>query len=197
MQKTIFCVVGMLWCEIAAWEQGGAGAPAFKVVPVESSIKFGVLASVKIEGTFDKWDASLKFPSRDIATGTLTIKIQAGSVNTGSGMKDNKLKGKDFFYAEQNPLITFVSKKVTQTGPTSFDVLGDFTIRGVTKEETLALTISGKGTGEGEIKGTMAFHRKDYGMDKGIPFIKIAERVEVKADLKAKQLSGPRLVYKQ
>jgi polyisoprenoid-binding protein YceI len=85
-------------------------------VPVESSIKFGVLASVKIEGTFDKWDASLKFPSRDIATGTLTIKIQAGSVNTGSGMKDNKLKGKDFFYAEQNPPITFVSKKVTQTG---------------------------------------------------------------------------------
>ena len=72
----------------------------------------------------------VKFPSRDIATGTLTIKIQAGSVNTGSGMKDNKLKGKDFFYAEQNPLITFVSKKVTQTGPTSFDVLGDFTIRG-------------------------------------------------------------------
>ena len=139
----------------------------------------------------------VKFPSRDIATGTLTIKIQAGSVNTGSGMKDNKLKGKDFFYAEQNPLITFVSKKVTQTGPTSFDVLGDFTIRGVTKEETLALTISGKGTGEGEIKGTMAFDRKDYGMDKGIPFIKIAERVEVKVDLKAKQLNGPRLVYKQ
>ena len=76
-------------------------------------------------------------------------------------------------------------------------MLGEFTIRGMTKEETLALTIGGKGTGEGEIKGTMAFDRKDYGMDKGIPFIKIAERVEVKVDLKAKQLSGPRLVYKQ
>ena len=139
----------------------------------------------------------VKFPSRDIATGTLTIKIQAGSVNTGSGMKDNKLKGKDFFYAEQNPLITFVSKEVTQTGPTSFDVFGDFTIRGITKAETLALTISGKGTGEGEIKGTMAFDRKDYGMDKGIPFIKIADRVEVKVDLKATQVSGPRLVYTQ
>jgi polyisoprenoid-binding protein YceI len=118
-------------------------------------------------------------------------------VNTGSGMKDNKLKGKDFFYADENPLITFVSKKVTQTGPTTFQVKGDFTIRGVTKQETLDLAIMGKGTGEGEINGTMAFDRKDYGMNKGIPFIKVADRVEVNVDLKAKQVSGPPLVYKE
>jgi polyisoprenoid-binding protein YceI len=184
-------------CGVAARGQGAAGAPVFKVVPVESSIKFGVQASVKIEGTFDKWDASLKFPSRDVTTGTLVIKIQASSVNTGSGMKDGKLKGKDFFYVEQNPLITFVSKKVTQTGPTSFEVSGDFTIRGVTKPETLMLTITGKGTGEGAIQGTMAFDRKDYGMNKGIPFIKIADRVEVTVNLNAKQMSGPRLVYQE
>jgi polyisoprenoid-binding protein YceI len=197
MRKIILCIVEMLLCGAGARGQGAAGAPVFKLEPVESAIKFGVEASVKIEGTFDKWDASLTFPSRDVTTGTLVIKIQAGSVNTGSGMKNNKLKGKDFFYAAQNPLITFVSKKVTQTGPTSFEVQGDFTIRGVTKPETLTLTIRGKGTGEGEIKGTMAFDRKDYGMDKGIPFIKIADRVEVKVDLKAKQVGGPRLVYKE
>jgi hypothetical protein len=43
----------------------------------------------------------------------------------------------------------------------------------------------------------MAFDRKDYGMDKGIPLIKVADRVEVTVDLKAKQVSGPRLVYQQ
>jgi polyisoprenoid-binding protein YceI len=67
----------------------------------------------------------------------------------------------------------------------------------VTKVQTLALTITGKGTGSGRIIGTMAFDRKDYGMTKGIPFVKIADRVEVSVNLKATQVSGPRLVYKQ
>jgi len=43
----------------------------------------------------------------------------------------------------------------------------------------------------------MAFDRKDYGMNSGIPFIKIADRVEVSIDLKVKQVSGSRLVYKE
>ena len=43
----------------------------------------------------------------------------------------------------------------------------------------------------------MAFDRKDYGMNSGIPFVKIADRVEVNVDLKVNQISGPRLVYKQ
>ncbi|HSC44415.1 MAG TPA: YceI family protein [Candidatus Acidoferrum sp.] len=200
MGKLKLCFgVAMLMCAGARGqtEAGGGKAPKFDVMPVESSIRFAVKASVALQGTFDKWDASLTFPSADVTQGTLTIKIQAASVNTGSGMKNKKLKGKDFFFVEDNPLITFVSNKVVQTGPTSFEVGGEFTIRGVTKPEKLILTITGKGTGEGTIQGTMAFDRKDYGMDKGIPFIKIADRVEVNVDLKAKQVGGPRLVYKE
>ena len=82
-------------------------------------------ASVALEGKFDKWDASLTFTSPDVTTGVLDIKIQAASVNSGSGMKDDKLKSKDFFDVNQNPLITFKSTKVVQTGPTTFDVPRD------------------------------------------------------------------------
>jgi polyisoprenoid-binding protein YceI len=110
-------------------------------------------------------------------------------------MKNNKLKGEDFFNVEQDPLIK--STKVVQTGPTTFDVPGTFPIRGLSKQETLTLTVSGKGTGSGGITGTMACYRKDYGMNSGIPFIKIADRVEVDIALKAKQVRGPRLVYQQ
>ena len=177
--------------------QGTNTVPVFEVTPVESSIKFSVKASVAIQGTFDKWDAKLTFATPNVTTARLEIEIQAASVNTGNGMKNGKLKGKDFFYAEENPLITFVSNQIVQTGPTSFEVDGDFTIRGVRKPEKLILTVAGKGTGQGTIQGTMAFDRKDYGMNKGIPFIKIADRVEVAVNLKAKQLSGPRLVYKK
>ena len=174
-----------------------AQAPIFVITREDSSIKFYVKASVAIGGSFDKWDGTLTFTSPDVTTGVLDVKIQADSVNSGSGMKDNKLKSKDFFDVKKDPLITFLSKKIVQTGPETFDVQGDFTIRGVTKPETLTLTVSGKGTGSGEIKGTMAFDRKEYGMNSGIPFIKIADRVEVNVALKAKRVSGPPLVFKQ
>jgi polyisoprenoid-binding protein YceI len=174
-----------------------AQVPVFKTTPEDSSVKFYVKASVALVGQFDKWDASLKFTSSDVTTAVLDIRIAAATVNTGSGIKDKKLKSKDFFDVEQSPSITFHSTKVVQTGPESFDVFGNFSIRGVSKPETLKLTVSGKGTGAGVIKGAMAFDRKEYGMTSGIPFVKIADRVEVDVDLKVEQVSGPRLVYKQ
>ena len=172
-------------------------APAFVITPEGSKITFYVKASVALVGTFDKWDATLTFTSPEVTTGVLDIKIQADSVNTGSGTKDGKLKSKDFFDVKQNPLITFRSTKIVQTGPDSFEVDGDFTIRGVTNPEKLTLAVEGKGTGSGTVKGTMAFDRKDYGMNKGIPLIKIADRVEVTVDLKGKRVSGPPLLFKQ
>jgi polyisoprenoid-binding protein YceI len=171
--------------------------PVFVITPVESSIKFDVQASVAINGTFDKWNATLTFASPDVSTGVLDVKIQAATVDTGSGLKNSKLKGPDFFDAANNPLITFRSTKLVQTGPNTFEVDGDFTIRGVTRSEKLTLTVTGKGTGSGQINGTLYFDRKDYGMNSGIPFIKIANRVEVNVSLKGNRVSGPPLVFKQ
>jgi polyisoprenoid-binding protein YceI len=169
----------------------------FTITPVESTIKFHVKASVAIEGAFDQWEASLTFTSPAAESAVLDVTIQAASVNTGSGLKDGTLKSEDFFNVDQHPMITFHSTAMVQTGPETFDVQGTFTIRGVSKPETLYLTVSGKGTGSGEIRGTMAFDRKDYGMTHGIPFLHIADRVEVSINLKATRVSGPPVVFKQ
>ncbi len=171
--------------------QASAGVPVFKIIHEDSSVKFHVNASVPIDGTFDKWDATITLTSPEVSSGVLDVKIQADSVNTGSGMKDGKLKGKDFFDAKDNPLITFHSTKSFQTGPDTVEFDGDFTIRGVTKAEKLIFTVTGAGTGAGTVDGTMAFDRKDYGMNSGIPFIKIADRVEVTVHLQGKRVSGP------
>jgi len=170
-----------------------AQAPVLEIVPVESWIKFHVKSSATIAGKFDKWDANLTFKSPDETTGLLEIKIDAASVDTGSGMKNGKLKGKDFFDAEQNPYITFKSTKIVPTGLHTYEVDGDFTIKGVSNPEKLILTISGKGAGSGEIHGAMVFNRKDYGMNKGIPFISIADHVDVNFHLKWKHVGGPAL----
>jgi polyisoprenoid-binding protein YceI len=185
--------VGHLACVIRACPV----TQVYEITPVESTIKFGVESSVPIKGTFDKWNASLKFSSTDVRSAVLDIEIQADSVETGSGMKNSKLKSKDFFDAKNSPVITFKSTKVVQTGSNTFDVEGDFTIRGVTKSEKLTVTDNGKGTGSGTIVGTMAFDRKDYGMNSNIPFIKIANRVEVHVNMKWQRVSGPPPVFQQ
>src|SRR5258707_9546543 len=166
-------------------------APVFEITPLLSSIKFDVKASINIAGKLDKWDATLTVTSPDETTGVLEITLQAASVDTGSGMKNGKLKSKAFFDVEQNPVIRFKSTKIVKTGHETYEVDGDFMIRGVSNPEKMILTVSGKGTGSGEIKGKMVFNRKDYGMKKGIPFIKIADHVEVDLHLKGRRVSGP------
>ena len=173
------------------------GVPVFEVTPLESSILFEVDASVAIKGKFDKWNATLTFTSPEVESASLDVEIQAATVDTGSGLKNSKLKGADFFDVANNPLISFKSTKIVQSGPTTFEVDGNFTIRGVTRPEHLTLALSGKGTGSGEVRGVMAFDRRQYGMNSGIPFIRIADRVQVTVALKAKRVSGPPVVFKQ
>jgi polyisoprenoid-binding protein YceI len=188
LQLAVFCFLASATLPSTIRAQG---APVFEIKPVDSSVTFFVKSNVSLQGNFKKWDSTLTFTSPELSTGVLDVEIQAASVDTGSGMKDGKLKSKDFFNVEHDPLITFKSTKIVQTGPDTFEVDGDFTIRGVTKPEKLTLTLTRNGTGSGEIKGTMAFDRKDYGLNGSIPFIKIADRVEVTVDLKAKRVSGP------
>jgi polyisoprenoid-binding protein YceI len=173
--------------------QTPAGIPVFEVTPLHSSIKFFVKASVAIGGKFDKWDAALTFQSPDVTTGALQVNIQADSVDTGSGMKNGKLKSKDFFDVDSNPSIVFQSTKFTQTGPDTIEVDGNFTLRGVSNPEKLTLVVSRKEGHLAEIEGKMIFNRKNYGMDKGIPFVKIGDHVEVDFHLMVKHSGGPPL----
>lgn len=113
MRFKLFCLLAFVTLSLRVQAQG----PVFKITPVESKIKFDVEASVAIAETFDKWNATLTFGSTDVSSGVLNIEIQADSVDTGSGMKNGKLNGKDFFDVKQNPLITFKSTKIEQTGP--------------------------------------------------------------------------------
>ena len=196
MRLATLCFFAAILFASVATAQDSAGVPVFQISKAGSTINFAVKASVAIAGTFDQWDATLTFTSTDVTTGVLDVEIQAASVDTGSGLKNSKLRSSDFFDVENNPLITFKSTKILQTGSNTFEVDGNFTIRGVTKSEKLLLTVSGRGTGSGSINGTMAFDRKQYGMNSGIPFIKIADRVEVTVNLKAKRVSGPPVALK-
>ena len=91
MRLSIFCVLSAILFASTNRAEAADNVPVFKMTPVESSVTFDVEASVAIKGKFDKWDASLTFTSTDVSSGVLDIKIQADSVDTGSGMKNGKL----------------------------------------------------------------------------------------------------------
>jgi polyisoprenoid-binding protein YceI len=160
MQITIVCLLASVLSSPLVNARDQAGVPVFEVTPINSTIKFQVKASVEIKGTFDKWGATLTFQSPDVTTGVLEITIQADSVDTGSGMKNGKLKGKDFFDVEHNPTITFKSTKIVPISSEHFEVDGDLMIRGVSNPEKLTLIVSHKQGHLGEIHGKMIFDRK-------------------------------------
>jgi polyisoprenoid-binding protein YceI len=173
-----------------------AAVPVFAIVPDGSSVTFHVKASVPLQGRFDKWRGSLTFSSTDISTGLFEVKVDADSVHTGNGMEDGTLKSDKFFDVKHNPIISFRSTKISQTGSNTFVVAGVFMIRGVSKPQTLVLTTTGRGASTGSIKGTLGFDRKDYGMTSGIPLVQVADHVDVAVDLKVHRVSGPPLTLK-
>ena len=171
-----------------------AQVPVFQVTPIQSSIRFNVKSSKPLAGNFEKWNATLTFASRDPTSAVFQVEIQTASVHSGNNKNDNELKSRDLLNVAQDPVISFKSDKVVQTGKTTYDLIGTFTMRGVSKLATLSLVIADQGGGSGYVQGVVPFDVKNYGMTSSS---EIDERGEVDLNLKAQQVSGPELIRKR
>jgi polyisoprenoid-binding protein YceI len=113
-----------------------------------------------VKGTITLDQASLKDSKVEVA-------IETASINTNNEKRDNHLRSADFFDAEKNPTITFVSKSI-DVKDNKGTMTGDLTMHGVTKPVTLAVEVGGIGKmGQGTIAGFTAsgkIDRKDYGL---------------------------------
>ncbi len=170
-----------------------AQVPVFKVTPVQGAIRFNVRSSSPLTGNFKKWTATLTFASTDPTSARLDVEIQAASLSTGSSTNDDKLKSKDFLNVAGDPVISFKTTKVVQTSKTTYDLIGDFTMRGVSKPATLNLTIADQGGGSGYAQGILSFDRANFGMTTSGS----DHSVEVDLNLKVELVSGPALVQKK
>ena len=99
-----------------------------------------------VRGQFADYDATVQFDPENLETLQVEATINVGSINTGIERRDNHLRSDDFFNAEQFPAMTFVSKGVRNIDGDEFELVGDLTIRDVTKEVVL----------EGEFLGAAA-----------------------------------------
>ncbi len=112
---------------------------------VHSAIEFSVrhLAISKVKGKFKEFTAKMVFDGKAVENGSVEFTIQVASLDSDNEKRDNHLKSSDFFAAEENPTITFKSKKVTAIKDGKFQITGDMTMRGVTKEVTFDCELNG------------------------------------------------------
>jgi polyisoprenoid-binding protein YceI len=100
------------------------------------------MAVSKVRGEFKDFSGTLEL-AEDPADSKINVTIQAVSVDTHDENRDNHLRTNDFFDAENFPVWTFTSTAIRPRSADEWDVDGDLTIRGVTKQVTLDATLEG------------------------------------------------------
>lgn len=123
----------------------------------------------KVRGNFNDFEGSAVVDVTDLTRSTATLTIQAASIDTRNGQRDEHLRSNDFLAMEEFPKITFVSTGVTRTGATSLELTGDLSIKGVTNSVTIPFEFEGAATDPfGNLRvgfeGSVTINRKDYGV---------------------------------
>ena len=167
-------------------------AAEFKVDTAHTNVGFRVshLVVSKTTGSFNEFDATFTYDAENMGAFSLEATIQVASIDTNNDRRDNHLRSADFFDVESHPTMTFTSTSVMmgEDGPV---LVGDLTIRGVTQQIELPITIVGPAQGPGGavvvgVSGRTTINRHDFGvswdnrMDNG--GVIVGEEIEIDAE---------------
>ena len=142
----------------------------YTVDKAHSEVGFRVRHLVtKVPGRFDDFSGTITMVPGKPQASSVEFTIKATSVNTANEMRDNHLKTADFFDAVKYPDITFKSTKIVPVDADTFNVTGNFTMRGVTKEITIPVDYAGsmtdaRGTQKAGFSLATKLNRQEYGI---------------------------------
>ncbi|WP_214703979.1 MULTISPECIES: YceI family protein [unclassified Exiguobacterium] len=146
-------------------------AKTYQVDPAHSSITFTVkhMMISKVKGEFKEFDIKANGEPNDLANASVKVTIQAASIDTNNTDRDNHLRSGDFFNAEEYPHLVFHSTSFRSKGGGEFELTGDLTIRGTTREETFEVEYEGSakdpwGNMKHAFSGEGSLNREDYGL---------------------------------
>lgn len=154
--------------------QAQAQKVTYSIDPAHSEVDFAIrhMAISTVHGRFGIKEGVIEFDPRDIQNSSVTATIDVASVDTGVAPRDADLKSPRFFDAAKYPTATFKSTRVVRAGD-GFDVIGDLTLRGVTKPVTLHMEQPTKeqiGMDKRPHRGfsaTTTINRQDFGLNFG------------------------------
>jgi polyisoprenoid-binding protein YceI len=148
-----------------------AASETYVIDRVHSSIGFSIRHFFsKVPGSFTKFEGAIVVDREHLENSSVEVTIDITSVNTASIKRDDHLRSPDFFDAAKFASITFKSKSWKKTGEATFDVTGDLTLKGVTKEVVLKVRALGFGPGMrpgSQLSGweaTTTLLRSDFGV---------------------------------
>jgi polyisoprenoid-binding protein YceI len=148
----------------------------------------------KVRGRFNKWSGTLLYDEADPTRSSVEVTIEAASVDTSEPQRDAHLRSADFFDAEKFPYLTFKSTAVSTVGEDRLRVVGDLTIRGVTRPIVLDVERGGTlkdpwGKHRAGFTATATIDRKEFGvsfnqvLDHG--GLALSEKVAISIDIEA------------
>jgi polyisoprenoid-binding protein YceI len=123
----------------------------------------------KVRGRFESFTGEINFDENNPENTTVYVEIDAASINTREEQRDGHLKSPDFLNAEQYPKLVFKSKRVEKSSDNTGKLIGDLTIRDVTREVVLDVEYAGMakspwGTVSAGFSATTTINREDWGL---------------------------------
>ncbi|MBI2940472.1 MAG: polyisoprenoid-binding protein [Chloroflexi bacterium] len=144
--------------------------------PAHTQVEFAVrhMMVTTVRGRFATFSGSVRADEADPARSSVEVTIDASSIDTREAQRDGHLRSPDFLDAEQFPTLAFRSRRVEALGGDRYRVVGDLTIRDITREAVLDTTFEGRAKDPwgGERAGFSArtsFDRRNYGLTWNIP----------------------------
>jgi polyisoprenoid-binding protein YceI len=151
-----------------------ASAESYRIDTGHSQIAFTIHQFVStVRGDFHRFSGTIEVNREHPEGSSVIARISVGSIDTKITKRDQHLLSSDFFDAGKFPEIIFKSRSVKQTGENSGDILGDFTMHGVTKPLTLHVKLATPKSGDSLpartrwIVTTDPINRKDFGLTFG------------------------------
>jgi polyisoprenoid-binding protein YceI len=147
-----------------------------------------------VRGAFKEFEGTARIDAADPAASSVRLTIQTASIDTGSADRDGHLVSADFFDAENNPEIAFVSTRVEKADEDTWSITGDLTIGGTTKPVTVAFEQTGSaqdpfGNVRVGFEGGTAINRKDWGLTWNAALetggVLVSEKIKLEFDVSA------------
>ncbi len=162
-----------------------ADALRFRVQPEASEVTFKATSRLmNADGRFHRVAGEIVVDPKDLSTARVTLSIEAASIDTGIGRRDNHLRSEDFFDVRQFSSITFESLRVEGAGRRA-TVFGRLTLHGVTRE--LAVPVEVDLTDLAMVAtGEFVINRRDYGIAYQSSVNPIGNEVRVAFTLRAR-----------
>ena len=135
------------------------------LVPVDagSSVKFTIKNfGLKVEGSMKGLQGKIIFNPANLATASFNVNVNAATINTNNGSRDNHLKKEEYFDVANHPRLQFISTKISATNkPTIFKMEGNITIKGIAKLVSFPFTMVEKPDGD-SFSGEFTINRRDF-----------------------------------